>query len=113
MSELTEKSVRTLELPRVLELLAEQAVSAEAKERSLRVRPETLREDVERLLNETDDARALIGQHGSPSFSGVKPVAEALDRAERGGALNLHELLTIAGVYPRILPRRTSGARPA
>ena len=98
MSELTEKSIRTLELPRVLELLAEQAVSAEAKERSLRVRPETQREDVERLLNETDDARALIGQHGSPSFSGVKPVAEALDRADRGGALNLHELLTVAGV---------------
>ena len=98
MSELTEKSVRTLELPRVLELLSAQAVSAEAKERSLRLRPETEREDVERLLNETDAARAMIGLHGSPSFSGVKPIAEALDRAERGGALNLHELLTIAGV---------------
>ncbi|MBQ6207266.1 MAG: endonuclease MutS2 [Oscillospiraceae bacterium] len=98
MSELVEKSVRTLELPRVLELLSEQAVSAEAKERCLRLRPVTEREDAERLLNETDAARAMIGQHGSPSFSGVKPVAEALARAERGGALNLHELLTIAGV---------------
>ena len=33
MSELFEKSLRTLELPRVLQLLSEQAVSAEAKER--------------------------------------------------------------------------------
>ena len=74
MSELTEKSIRTLELPRVLELLSEQAVSAEAKERCLRLRPVAEREDAERLLNETDAARAMIGQHGSPSFSGVKPV---------------------------------------
>ena len=33
MSELFEKSIRTLELPRVLQLLSDQAVSAEAKER--------------------------------------------------------------------------------
>ena len=98
MSELTEKSIRTLELPRVLELLSEQAVSAEAKERCLCMRPVDEREDAERLLNETDAARVMIGRHGSPSFSGVKPVAEALDRAERGGALNLRELLTVAGV---------------
>ena len=41
MSELFEKSIRTLELPRVLELLRAQAVSAEAKRRSLQIRPET------------------------------------------------------------------------
>ncbi len=49
-----------------------------------------------RLLDQTDAARNLIGLRGSPSFSGVKPVAEALDRADRGGALNTRELLTIA-----------------
>ena len=67
MSDLFDKSIRTLELPRVLE-----------------------------LLDQTDAARNLIGLRGSPSFSGVKPVAEALDRADRGGALNTRELLTIA-----------------
>ena len=96
MSDLFDKSLRTLELPRVLELLSEQAVSAEAKQRALRVRPETEPEEVLRLLDQTDAARNLIGLRGSPSFSGVKPVAEALDRADRGGALNTHELLTIA-----------------
>lgn len=98
MSELFDKSVRTLELPRVLELLAEQAVCAEAKERALRVRPETEPEEVMRLLDQTDAARQMIGLHGSPSFDRVKPVAEALDRADRGGALNTRELLTIAGL---------------
>ena len=96
MSDLFDKSIRTLELPRVLELLSEQAVSAEARQRALRLRPETEVEEVLRLLDQTDAARNLIGLRGSPSFSGVKPVAEALDRADRGGALNTRELLTIA-----------------
>lgn len=96
MSELFEKSMRTLELPRVLRLLADQAVSADAKERALRVRPETEPEEVLRLLDQTDAARQMIGLRGSPVFSGVKPVAESLDRADRGGALNTRELMRIA-----------------
>ncbi len=98
MSELFEKSIRTLELPRVLELLAGQAVSADAKERCAHIRPETETEEVLRLLDQTDAARTMIGLHGSPSFSGVKPVAEALERADRGGVLNTRELLTVAGL---------------
>ncbi len=96
MSELFDKSIRTLELPRVLQLLSDQAVSAEGKAKALRIRPETETEEVLRLLDQTDAARSMIGLHGSPSFSGVKPVGEALDRADRGGTLNTHELLTIA-----------------
>jgi len=96
MSEQFEKSIRTLELPRVLQLLSEQAVSAEGKARCLRIRPETEAEEALRLLDQTDAARAMIGLRGSPSFSGVKPVAEALDRADRGGSLNTRELLSIA-----------------
>ena len=52
MSELFEKSLRTLELPRVLEMLSAQAVSDEAKRRCLALRPETDIEDVERLQEE-------------------------------------------------------------
>ena len=98
MTELFEKSIRTLELPRVLELLAAQAVSAEAKARCLRIVPETEPEEVLRLQDQTDAARMMMGLRGSPSFSGVKPVAEALARADRGGTLNTRELLTIAGL---------------
>lgn len=95
MSELFKKSIRTLELPRVLELLAEKAVSEDAKVKALAIRPETDIEDAQRLLDQTDGARMMIGLHGAPSFSGVKPVAEALGRADRGGSLNTRELLTI------------------
>ena len=48
-------------------------------------------------MKRTPPAR-LIGLRGSPSFSGVKDVREALARAERGGMLNPRELLTIAGL---------------
>ena len=96
MSDLFEKSLRPLELPRVLQLLSDAAVSAEAKARALRTAPETEPEEVLRLLDQTDAARLMIGLHGAPSFSGVKPVGEALDRADRGGSLNTRELLRIA-----------------
>jgi DNA mismatch repair protein MutS2 len=96
MSELFDKSIRTLELPRVLELLSNQAVSDEAKRRALALRPETEAEEVLRLQDQTDAARKFIGLRGSPSFSGIHPVAESLSRADRGGSLNTHELLVIA-----------------
>ncbi|MCR5825443.1 MAG: endonuclease MutS2 [Oscillospiraceae bacterium] len=98
MTQLFEKSIRMLELPRVLELLERHAVSAAAKERALALTPESEPDEVRRLLDETDAARGLIARKGSPSFSGVKPVAEALGRAARGGMLNTRELLDIAGL---------------
>ncbi len=94
--ELFEKSIRTLELPQVLQLLAEQAVSEAAKARALALSPQTDPEDVARLQQETDAACTLLGLQGSPSFSGVKDVSAALLRAARGGMLNTRELLDIA-----------------
>ena len=80
MSELFDKSIRTLELPRVLQLLSEQAVSTEAKERALRLYPETETEEVLRLLDQTDAARYMIGLHGAPSLSvGVSVIFILLD----------------------------------
>ena len=98
MSELFDKSIRTLELPAILKMLADQTNSAEAREKALALVPQTEREDVEHLQDETDAAREMIGLRGSPAFSGIKPVGESLYRADRGGALNTRELLDIAGV---------------
>ena len=98
MSELFEKSIRTLELPAVLEMLSGKAVSEAAREKSRRIMPATERQEVLRLLDETDAARERLGLYGSPSFSGVKDVSEPLARADRGGMLNTRELLNIAGL---------------
>ena len=98
MTDLFEKSIQTLELPKVLEKLAEQAVTAEGKERCLALRPCTDADDVQRSLDETSAAVQMTALRGSPSFAGVKPVAASLQRAQMGGALNTRELLDIAAV---------------
>ena len=98
MSDLFEKSIRTLELPAVLERLASKATSEAAKERCLHLWPATDADTVSHLLDETDAAKERLGLHGSPSFTGVKDVAPALTRADQGGVLNTRELLDVAGV---------------
>ena len=98
MSDLFEKSIRTLELPAVLERLASKATSEAAKERCLHLWPATDADTVAHLLDETDAAKERLGLHGSPSFTGVKDVAPALTRADQGGVLNTRELLDVAGV---------------
>ena len=98
MTDLFEKSIQTLELPRVLEKLAEQAVTEEGKDRCLALRPLTDPDDVQRALDETTAAVNMTALRGSPSFSGVRPVRSSLQRADMGGALNTRELLDIAAV---------------
>ena len=98
MNDLFEKSIRLLELPQVLELLAGQAVTEEGRERCAALRPFTDRDDVARALSETTAAVRLLSLYGSPPLSGVKPVAASLQRADMGGSLNTKELLEIAGV---------------
>ena len=98
MTELLEKSIQTLELPRGLAMLADEAVTEEGKETCRKVRPQTVVSDVSRLQKQTSAAFQMLVKHGTPSFSGVRPVAAALQRADRGGALNTRELLDIAQV---------------
>lgn len=98
MDELFEKSLRTLELPRVLEKLAAQATSEAAKAKARALLPQTDVEDVKRLQQETSAACMLLGLQGSPSFAGAKDVSAALGRAQRGGMLNTRELLDIAAL---------------
>ena len=102
MSELFEKSIRVLELPLLLTQLERHAVSAAAKERARKLAPSTDRDEVNRLLDETDAARAMIGLRGSPTFGGLRDVGEALGRASRGGMLNTRELLDIAGLLTNV-----------
>ena len=93
-----EKSLQTLELPDVLALLAAQAVSETARAQAMALRPSGDRAVVATRLGETSAAASMMVVKGSPSFSGVKDVRAALQRADMGGALNTRELLDIAGV---------------
>ena len=93
-----EKSLTTLELPAVLEMLAAEAMSAPAKDKCRELRPSTDKNEVKRRLGETSAAKDMMVVKGGPSFSGVKDVRSSLARADMGGMLNTRELLDIAGV---------------
>ena len=94
MTELFEKSIHTLELPRVLELLAAQAVTEEGKDRARRLRPETDPDLVAKHLKETTAAVEMMVLRGSPSFSGIRPVVSSL---QRGAASTPGSLWTLPG----------------
>ena len=98
MTDRFEKSMQTLELPRVLDMLADQAVTEEGKDKARRLRPETDPVEVTALLAETTAAVEKMVLGGSPAFAGVRPVAGFLQRANMGGSLNTRELLDIAKV---------------
>ena len=87
---------KTLELDKILHMLAEETSIDEAGELALCVEPQVDLDKVERLLTQTEDAHILIGRFGAPSFGGISNVTNALRRAEAGGCLNTSELLSIA-----------------
>ena len=93
-----EKSLQTLELPAVLELLAAEAGSEAAKELCRGLKPAGTDYEVKKRLSETGAAKAMMVLRGSPAFSGLKDVRSSLSWADLGGVLNTRELLDIAGL---------------
>ena len=94
----SEKSLNTIELPSVLRMLSEHAVSMPAKESCLELKPSSEAAEVRARKGETSAACKMMVVRGTPSFSSVKDVRSALTRADLGGVLNTRELLDIAGV---------------
>lgn len=87
---------KTLELDKILQMLADETAIAEAGENALKIEPAATLDKTELLLTQTEDAHILIGRFGAPSFGGIDNVTNALRRAEAGGGLNTSELLSIA-----------------
>lgn len=95
---LYEKSLKTLELPAILTMLAAEAASAPAKEAAGALRPDGDIYEVRHRLEETTAAKRMIAGKGSPGFSGIRDVRAAIRRADMGGMLNTSELLDIAAL---------------
>lgn len=92
-----DKHSKALELDSVLEMLAGEADCDDAKELARTLKPANDISEAELLLCQTEDAFSLLSRFGAPSFSGLKNVNNALQRAAAGGELNTSELLSIAG----------------
>ena len=95
---LYEKSLTTVELPAILEMLAAEAVSGEAKAAALALKPAEDIHEVRFRLSETTAAKSMMTLKGSPSFSGIRDIRSAIRRADIGGMLNTAELLDIAAL---------------
>ncbi|MBQ7580398.1 MAG: endonuclease MutS2 [Clostridia bacterium] len=96
------KHYNCLELPKVLELLADLTCCEDAREFSLSIEPQTNLSLAKALLAQTRDAHMLLARFGGPSFGGLKNVDGALSRAAAGSTLSMKELLDVAGVLRAI-----------
>ena len=93
-----QKYMKTIELDKVLELLAEKTACEDAADFARNLIPVTEIEEVQQMLSETDTAYQMMARFGAPSFYGLQQIVNSLRRAQSGGVLNLEEFLSIAGV---------------
>lgn len=91
------KSIKTLEFDKIREKVASFAVLDEGKELLNALMPETDAIEVEKLLDETDEAAKIIEKRGSSPVSRCGNMGEVLARISVGATLSMRELLTAAG----------------
>lgn len=88
--------LKTLELDKILELLANEATLKDAKEEAKCIVPVTDISAVENELKKTEDAYLFMSRYSAPSFGAAVNVAPCLARAQSGGVLSMKELLDVA-----------------
>ena len=93
---ITPKHCQTLELPKVLELLAGFTNCEQSRDWALGLQPHDNYVSAVKEMTFTADAHRLTNRFGYPVFYKIKNCAGALKRAELGSSLTLRELLDIA-----------------
>ena len=89
---------KSLELDKVLEMLAAHTSCEDARIAATQLKPETQLASAQALMNQTRDAHMLLARFGGPAFGGLTNVNNALFRADAGSTLSLRELLNVAAV---------------
>ncbi|MCS7187492.1 MAG: endonuclease MutS2 [Armatimonadota bacterium] len=96
-----ERTLRVLELDKILRALEERCVTELAKELARSLFPSVDIEEVRRRQRETSDARFRLERFGSPPLGGISDIRPILERAQQGSALEPQELLTVARTLER------------
>ena len=78
MTEMMKRNIRSLELDKILALLAEETACEDAAELARSLEPSSSLKEVRRRLADTDEAHSLMARFGSPSFSGLRNVTGSL-----------------------------------
>lgn len=89
------KYYKTLELNKVLDLLAAEATLDDAAELARKLMPSSDINTVKTLIGYTNDAFNLLANTSFPSFGKAKNVFPYIEKCVAGGALNLKEFLEI------------------
>ena len=92
------KDHQSLELHKILELLADQTSFEDARQLAFSTEASTGLFEVKELLQETYDAHALVGRFGAPAFGNLHNMNNALKRAEAGAVLTPLELMRCASL---------------
>lgn len=90
------KALKVLEFNKIKDKIAEYAITDTASSLILSLEPLETPMEVEKKLKETQEALNLLYKKGSPPFEGLFDIREAVVRAEKGGVLNVSQLLKIA-----------------
>jgi len=101
-----EQALDALELDVVLERLAAAAATPYGAERARGLRPAADDAEVARRQVLTGEAVALLDHAAEPPLHGIRDVRTAVERAERGAALGVHELDEIASAVEGALRAR-------
>jgi len=90
-----EKSIQTLEYPKILERVAREAAFSASKERVLELSPTPDIEEARRRLAYTTEAYQLLEQRAEAGVQGAHDIRPQIARAAREGVLNPSELLDV------------------
>ena len=91
-----ERYLKTLELDKILNMLAEETTLADAADAARSLIPKTDINGVREALKNTGDAYDFMSRYSAPSFGAATNVSSPLRRAEASAVLSIPELLDIA-----------------
>ncbi len=91
------KYLEILELPKILERLAEHTSFSAGRKLALGLQPSSDLDEVSRRQGETSEARALLDDRADVSLGGARDVRPLVDRAEHSAILMPSELLDVHG----------------
>jgi DNA mismatch repair protein MutS2 len=97
-----DKYLKTLELDKILDMLAELTSNEETRRMALEIRPDN---DLERVRYEclkTSQAFSLSVQFGTPPFSNFKDISTVAARAASGAVISLRDLMDITAMLRQI-----------
>ena len=92
---MNQRSLNTLEFPKILQQLAEHASFSASKELALHLQPSPIVGEVREELQLTQEARRLLNMKPGVTIGGARDVRPAAHRAALGGVLDPDELLEI------------------